>query len=47
MCGGMKEVSIKRLNLFYIKQLLGPKKVGRANKSGLRLVKMHLFTPKN
>ncbi len=40
VCGGMKEVSIKRFNLLFKRQLLGLKK-------RLRFVEMHIFTFEN
>jgi hypothetical protein len=36
----------KRFNLLSKRQLFEPKKMGKANENGLRLVEMHLFTPK-
>ncbi len=45
VCSGMHEVSIKAtlsslLNFLYIGLLLGPRKMGRASKNGLRLVEI-------
>lgn len=36
-----KRFQLKRFNLIFKRQLLGPKKVGRANRNGLRLVEMN------
>jgi len=42
-----RRFQLKRFNLLFRKQLLGPKKVGKAYKNGLRFEKMHLFAPEN
>jgi len=47
VCGGIKEVSIKEAQSFIQKTITWEKKGQRVNKSGLRLVKMHIFAPKN
>ncbi len=42
----MKKVSIKEVQSSFKKAIICTKKMGRADKNGLRLVEMHLFTPK-
>jgi len=47
VCGGIKEVSIKEAQSFIQKTITWEKKGQRVDKSGLRLVKMHISAPKN
>jgi hypothetical protein len=47
MCGGMKEVSNKKVESSLQKIITWTKKLKRENRSGLKLVKMHLFTLEN
>jgi hypothetical protein len=47
MCGGMKEILIKKVQSSLQKIITWTKKVKRADMSGLKLVEMHLFTFEN
>jgi hypothetical protein len=47
VCSGMHEVPSRLLSLLYKRQLLGPRKVGRASKNGFRLVEIPSVALKN
>ncbi len=47
VCGGMKEVLIKKVQSSLQKTITWTKKVGRTKKKRLRFVEMHIFAPEN